>query len=136
MTERAGGNLTGISDWHCLPNYNINPHVFRQVSSTPNPTGAPVIFVHGMDGDMTNRDTIVLNLTAEFKAKHNVYEYQYNCKDSILISGRQLKHDVDSAGFSLPQSYFASVDKLGFDLFRTLFPLDETRQGSTDTAVY
>lgn len=226
-TDSIGGNLTGINDWHCLPNYHINQYVFRQVSSTPNPTGAPVIFVHGMDGDMTNWDTIVLNLSAEFKAKHNVYEYQYNWKDSILINGRKLKHDVDSAGFSLPpilighsmgglvsrgyivsggaitqmvtlgtphlgtplvnlinfvcvanypgprnmypsdgyiqyilnhpldianrskyyvigghmggdwvlklgyitwvwkESYYASVDKLGFDLFRTLFPLDE-----------
>jgi len=101
-SDSAGGNLTGISDWHCIPNYHVNPHVFRQVSSTPNPTGPPVIFVHGMDGNMSNWDTIVLNLSAEFKAKHNVYEYQYNWKDSIIINGRQLKHDVDSAGFAQP----------------------------------
>jgi pimeloyl-ACP methyl ester carboxylesterase len=100
--DTSGGNLMSINDWRCLPNLNVNPHVFRQVSSTPNPTGAPVIFVHGMDGSMSNWDTIMLNLSAGFKAKHNVYEYQYNWKDSIIINGRQLKHDVDSAGFNLP----------------------------------
>lgn len=101
-SDSTAGNMLSINDWHCIPNYNVNPHVFRQVSSTPNPTGPPVIFVHGMDGSMTNWDTIVLNLSAEFKSKHNVYEYQYNWKDSILINGRQLKHDVDSAGFTQP----------------------------------
>ncbi len=100
--DSTGANLMGIGDWHCVPNYNVNAHVFRQVSSAPNPTGPPVIFIHGMDGSMTNWDTIVLNLSADFKARHNVYEYQYNWKDSIIINGRQLKHDVDSAGFSQP----------------------------------
>lgn len=101
-TDSIWGILTKIIDWHCFPNYHVNPHVFRQVSSTPTPTGPPVIFVHGMDGSMSNWDTIVLNLSAEFKAKHNVYEYQYNWKDSIIINGRQLKRDVDSAGFAQP----------------------------------
>jgi pimeloyl-ACP methyl ester carboxylesterase len=93
-------NLMAIDDWHCVPNFHVNPHIFQQVSAAANPTGPPVIFVHGMDGSMHNWDTLVMNLSAEFKAKHNVYEYQYNWKDSIIINGRQLKHDVDSAGFS------------------------------------
>ncbi len=97
-----GASLIATDDWHCMDSLHVNPHVFRMVSSAANPTGPPVIFVHGMDGSMTNWDTIVMNLSAEFKAKHNVYEYQYNWKDSIIINGRQLKHDVDSAGFSQP----------------------------------
>lgn len=101
-TDSMGGNLMATGDWHCVPNYNVNPHVFRQVSTAANPTAPPVIFIHGMDGSMTNWDTIVLNLSEAFKAKHNVYEYQYNWKDSIIINGRQLKHDVDSAAFAQP----------------------------------
>lgn len=100
--DSTAGNLMGISEWQCLPDFNINAHVFRQVWSTPDPTGPPVIFVHGMDGSLSNWDTIILNLSDAFKAKHNVFVYQYNWKDSILINGRQLKHDVDSAGFSQP----------------------------------
>jgi pimeloyl-ACP methyl ester carboxylesterase len=101
-TASFGANLVATDDWHCVANYHVNPHIFMVVSTAANPTGPPVIFVHGMDGNMHNWDTIVMNLSAEFKAKHNVYEYQYNWKDSIIINGRQLKHDIDSAGFSQP----------------------------------
>jgi len=82
-----------------------NTYLFFADSShlqVANPTGPPVILVHGMAGAYTNWDTIVLNLNASFFQRHKVYRYQYNWKDSIMINGRRLKHYVDSMGFSQP----------------------------------
>jgi len=82
-----------------------NKYVFMldpSLLQVSNPTGPPVIFVHGMAGALTNWDTIVQNLNASFFQRHKVYRYQYNWKDSIMINGRRLKHYVDSMGFSQP----------------------------------
>ncbi len=86
---------------HCdtLPN---NAYKFIKVLSTPSPTGPPVIFVHGMDATMKCWDTLIMNLSADFKLRHNVYEFQYNWKDSITINGRALRDSVVAAGLVSP----------------------------------
>jgi pimeloyl-ACP methyl ester carboxylesterase len=102
-TTMQGSLLKMLEDYHCDDGgMDINAYVFRKVVSSPNPTGPPVIFVHGMIGKMGNWDTIVMNLSAEFKAKHDVYEFQYNWKDSIIINGRILKDSVERYGLVNP----------------------------------
>ena len=95
------GTLHKTLDYH-YEEAPVNAYVFRKVVTSPNPTGPPVIFVHGMLGIMGNWDTIVMNLSAEFKAKHDVYEFQYNWKDSIIINGRILKDSVELYGLVNP----------------------------------
>ena len=79
-----------------------NPYKFIQVLSTPNPTGPPVIFVHGMDATLKCWDTLIMNLSAEFKLKHNVYAFQYDWKDSITVNGRVLRDSVAARGLVNP----------------------------------
>jgi len=82
-----------------LPNNEYIFMVDPRSQQVANPTGPPVIFVHGMAGQMSNWDTIVLDLDASFFQRHKVYRYQYNWKDSIMINGRRLKQCVDTANF-------------------------------------
>lgn len=87
---------------HCdsvLPN---NPYIFKKVLSATNPTGPPVIFVHGMDATMKCWDTLIMNLSADFKLKHDVYVFQYDWKDSITLNGRALRDSVAAAGLVSP----------------------------------
>ena len=91
-----------VSNIHCdsvLPN---NPYKFIQKLSTPNPTGPPVIFVHGMDATLKCWDTLIMNLSADFKLRHNVYVFQYDWKDSITVNGRALHDSVVAAGLASP----------------------------------
>ena len=88
-----------LAQIHCdsvLPN---NPYIFREVLSTPNPTGPPVIFVHGT---LRCWDTLIMNLSADFKLRHNVYVFQYDWKDSITVNGRALRDSVAAAGLVSP----------------------------------
>lgn len=80
----------------------VNENIFRSVFITPNPTGPPIIFVHGMTGTLAEWDSLLAKLDAGFKSRHNVYSYQYNWQDSIMINGRILKDSVDSKGLVDP----------------------------------
>ncbi len=79
-----------------------NSYKFVKVLSTTNPTGPPVIFVHGMDATLKCWDTLIMNLSADFKLRHNVYVFQYNWKDSITLNGRALRDSVVAAGLVSP----------------------------------
>jgi len=79
-----------------------NPYVFRKVSASAHPGDSSVIFVHGMTGDLTNWDEIINLLSPEFKEKHDVYVFQYNWKDSIMINGRILQDSIQAAGLTNP----------------------------------
>lgn len=80
----------------------LNPYLFNTVFTTPDPTGPPVIFVHGMGGSIAEWEGILSNLTAEFKSRHNVYTYQYNWQDSLMINGRVLRDSVAAHGLADP----------------------------------
>ncbi len=80
----------------------VNEYIFRPVFITPNPTGPPVVFVHGMTGTLAEWDSLLAKLDAGFKSRHNVYSYQYNWQDSIMINGRILKDSVTSKGLVDP----------------------------------
>jgi pimeloyl-ACP methyl ester carboxylesterase len=82
-----------------LPN---NPYVFRKVHSSNHPNDYPVIFIHGMTGDLTHWDEVISNLSPAFLDKHDVYVYQYNWKDSIMINGKILYDSVMAAGMTNP----------------------------------
>ncbi len=90
-----------VSNINCnsLP---TNPYKFTKVLSTPNPTGPSVILVHGMDATLKCWDTLIMNLSADFKLRHNVYVFQYDWKDSITINGRALRDSVAVAGLVSP----------------------------------
>lgn len=85
-----------------IPVSEPNEYIFKTVFTTPSPAGPPVIFVHGMGGKMTEWDSILANLDASFKSRHNVYCYQYNWQDSVMINGRILKDFVVSYGLVDP----------------------------------
>jgi hypothetical protein len=122
------GTIFNISDWHCQDTVHLNHYVFRKVWSAPNPSDPPVVLVHGMTGAMTNWDTVVMNLSETFKAKHDVWEFQYNWKDSIHINGRALRNSVNlhglvdpivvahSMGGLVSRSYVANGGKIYMDL--------------------
>lgn len=71
-----------------------NPYLFKTIYSTSSPSGPPVIFVHGMGGRLEVWDSLLSRLTPEFKSRHNVYAYQYNWQDSVMINGRVLRDSV------------------------------------------
>lgn len=79
-----------------------NAYIFQTIFTTPNPTGPPVIFIHGMGGQISNWDSIFTQLDAGFKSRHNVYAFQYNWQDSIMINGRILKDSVTAKGLINP----------------------------------
>ncbi|MBS1519337.1 MAG: hypothetical protein JSS91_14740 [Bacteroidetes bacterium] len=79
-----------------------NPYLFQTIFTTPTPTGPPVIFVHGMGTTTVEWDSLFAALDAGFKSRHNVYAYQYNWQDSIMINGRILKDSVDAKGLVNP----------------------------------
>lgn len=79
-----------------------NPYLFNPVFITPTPTGPPVIFVHGMGGSIAEWQGILSILTDDFKSRHNVYTYQYNWQDSLLINGRVLRDSVKANGLVDP----------------------------------
>lgn len=81
---------------------STNPYLLTTVFTTPNPTGPPVIFVHGMGATIAEWDSLFISLDAGFKSRHNVYAYQYNWQDSIMINGRILKDSVTSKGLVNP----------------------------------
>ncbi|MCX6278930.1 MAG: alpha/beta hydrolase [Bacteroidetes bacterium] len=95
-------NMMAIGDYRCKDSTPTNPYVFRKVWAAQNPSGPPVVFVHGMTGSMHNWDSIVMNLSAAFKEKHDVWEFQYNWKDSIIINGRALKDSVTRYALGSP----------------------------------
>jgi hypothetical protein len=67
-------NLFSTIDWHCHPDTTVNAYVFKKVWSATNPVGQiPVILVHGMTGEMANWDSVRMNLSDAFKAKHDVW---------------------------------------------------------------
>lgn len=71
-----------------------NPYLLRPVFISPSPTGPPVIFVHGMGGTIAEWDSILDVLTYEFKTRHNVYCFQYDWRDSLMINGRALRDSL------------------------------------------
>lgn len=79
-----------------------NPYVFRKVSSSNHPNDSAVIFIHGMTGDLTHWDEVISQLTPAFKSKHDVYVYQYNWKDSIMINGKILYDSISTYGLTNP----------------------------------
>ena len=79
-----------------------NAYIFETVFTSPNPTGPPVVFVHGMTGTLAEWDSLLVHLDAGFKSRHNVYSYQYNWQDSIMINGRILKDSVTAKGLVNP----------------------------------
>ncbi len=79
-----------------------NSFLFKIIFTTPAPTGPPVIFVHGMGGTLETWDSLLANLDAGFKSRHNVYSYQYDWQDSLMICGRRLKDFVTSYGLTDP----------------------------------
>ena len=79
-----------------------NPYVFRKVSSAVNPTAPPVILVHGMAATLNEWNAMIAGLDAGFKARHDIYVYQYDWQDSILNNGRILKDSVTARGLVNP----------------------------------
>lgn len=79
-----------------------NPYLFKTVFTTPAPSGPPVIFVHGMGSKLSSWDSLLAKLDDGFKSRHNVYCYQYNWQDSVMINGRKLKDFVSSYGLADP----------------------------------
>lgn len=88
-----------------------NDYIFEKVNSAANPTGPPVIFIHGMGANLKCWNgtsglgplyNMVDTLSAAFKAKHDIWLFQYNWKDSIIINGRALKDSVERYGLVNP----------------------------------
>ena len=88
-----------------------NTYIFQKVNTATNPTGPPVIFIHGMGANMKcwigtsglgPTYNLVSQLSAAFKAKHDIWLFQYNWKDSIIINGRALKDSVERYGLVNP----------------------------------
>ena len=80
----------------------VNSYLFNPVFISPSPSGPPVIFVHGMGGSVAEWQGILSALSEEFKSRHNVYTYQYNWQDSLLINGRVLRDSVTANGLADP----------------------------------
>jgi len=105
---QVGGNneqtvvVSSSLDFRCPDVFPDNPYVFRKVSSSEHPKDSAVIFIHGMTGDLSHWDKVIELLSADFKKRHDVYVYQYNWKDSIMINGRILLDSVNSAGLTNP----------------------------------
>ncbi|MEI6172371.1 MAG: hypothetical protein WCR01_01365 [Bacteroidota bacterium] len=107
VEEDAEFNIDSI----CQGLLATNKYVLTKVLSAVNPTGPPVIFIHGMGGNMSNWNNtktpnspynMVSQLSATFRAKHDVWLFQYNWKDSIIINGRALKDSVERNGLVNP----------------------------------
>ncbi|MCX6277319.1 MAG: alpha/beta hydrolase [Bacteroidetes bacterium] len=88
-----------------------NQYIFTKVNSATNPTGVPVIFIHGMGANLKcwigtsslgPTYDLVNELSPAFKAKHDIWLFQYNWKDSIIINGRALKDSVELYGLINP----------------------------------
>ncbi|MBE2278912.1 MAG: hypothetical protein IAE91_00840 [Ignavibacteriaceae bacterium] len=79
-----------------------NQYYFKKVFSSSKPNPTPVIFVHGMGATPAEWDSILANFSQNFKDKHDVYVYQYNWQDSIMINGRILKDSVQAYGLVNP----------------------------------
>lgn len=88
-----------------------NTYIFTKVNTATNPTGPPVIFIHGMGANMKcwigtsglgPTYNLVNQLSAAFKAKHDIWLFQYNWKDSIIINGRALRDSVVRYGLVDP----------------------------------
>jgi len=79
-----------------------NPYLFNPVYITSSPTGPPVIFVHGMGGSIAEWGSILSTLSEGFKSRHNIYTYQYNWQDSLMINGRVLRDSVKANGLIDP----------------------------------
>ena len=106
LQATVGINIDSICN--SLP---TNPYIFTKVNTAPNPTGAPVIFIHGMGANLKcwigtsglgPTYNLVDTLSAAFKAKHDIWLFQYNWKDSIIINGRALKDSVERYGLVNP----------------------------------
>lgn len=79
-----------------------NQYIFQSVFESPNPTGPPVIFVHGMGGTLHEWDSAMASLPADFKARHNVYRYQYDWQQHIEVNGIILRDSVIARGLVNP----------------------------------
>ena len=94
--------ISPVSDPLTPQFYADNPYVFRKVHASNHPNDSSVIFIHGMTGDLTHWDEMISQLSPAFLEKHDVYVYQYNWKDSIMINGRILYDSVVAAGLTNP----------------------------------
>jgi pimeloyl-ACP methyl ester carboxylesterase len=79
-----------------------NQYIFQSVFESPNPTGPPVIFIHGMGGTLHEWDSVMASLPADFKARHNVYRYQYDWQKHIEVNGIILRDSVLARGLVNP----------------------------------
>ncbi|MBU2554746.1 MAG: hypothetical protein KKF98_09840 [Bacteroidetes bacterium] len=108
VTESIGNGkkvnvvINKAEDFYCPQVFPDNEYVFKKVWSSGHPGDSVVIFIHGMTGKLTNWDAIISKLSSSFKEKHDVYVYQYNWKDSIMINGKILFDSVQAAGLSNP----------------------------------
>ena len=79
-----------------------NQYVFNKVSSASIRAAAPLIFVHGMAATLNEWNMMISYLDAGFRARHDIYVYQYDWQDSILKNGRILKDSVTARGLVNP----------------------------------
>lgn len=100
--EPFGATMVQTDNYKCPEFFPDNPYIFRKVHAATTPSSPPVIFVHGMTGNLHNWDSIIAHLTPDFKSVHDIYVYQYNWKDSVMINGRILKDSVAKSGLSDP----------------------------------
>lgn len=94
-----GDSVTCKVDSTINPN---NPYLLMQVSSTPNPTAPPVIFIHGMTATYREWDSLIADLNSDFKSRHNIYVFQYNWTKHIAENGQILKDSVAAKGLVNP----------------------------------
>ena len=94
--------ISSSVNWNCPDFFPDNPYIFRKVNSSSHPNDSSIIFIHGMTGNLTHWDDVLSELSSEFKDKHDVYLFQYNWKDSIMINGRILYDSIIAAGLSNP----------------------------------
>ncbi|MBN1198195.1 MAG: hypothetical protein JXA23_02505 [Bacteroidales bacterium] len=94
--------ISASLDFRCPDFFPTNSYVFSKVNTSDHPGDSAVIFIHGMTGDLTHWNDIIALLTADFKKKHDVYLFQYNWKDSIMINGKALYDSVTAAGLTNP----------------------------------
>jgi len=79
-----------------------NQYIFKTYYTSPAPTGAPVVFVHGMGGSIREFDSLLSKLPADFKARHNIYLYQYDWQRHIDTNGIILRDSVLARGLVNP----------------------------------
>lgn len=81
---------------------SVNPYIFQTDYESPNPSGPPVVFVHGMGTTLHEWDSLIVSLDSAFKSRHNVYRYQYDWLTHIETNGIILKDSVNAKGLVNP----------------------------------